>query len=74
MRSIHSSSNDYARYEIFAGLFESVCLACNRLLGISKNIRGLDILEKAHRCPHCQAVQTPAIKNTATAAGTSKVA
>lgn len=44
------SSQDFARFEVFTGIFESVCLSCNRLLGVATKVRGLDILEKAHEC------------------------
>ena len=46
-------TNDFGRFQVFTGLYETVCLACHRPLGISKNVRGLEILEKAHKCPKC---------------------
>jgi hypothetical protein len=39
-----------ARSEVIAGLYETVCLVCHRLLGVSKDMHGLDIVEKAHKC------------------------
>ncbi len=49
------STNDFGRFQVFTGLYETVCLICHRPLGISKNVRGLEILEKAHKCPKCSA-------------------
>lgn len=48
-------TNDFGRFQVFTGLYETVCLICHRPLGISKNVRGLEILEKAHKCPKCSA-------------------
>ncbi len=46
-------SKSFARYELFAGLFESVCMSCHRLLGVSQDVRRLDIVENAHKCMNC---------------------
>jgi|NGEPerStandDraft_6_1074524.scaffolds.fasta_scaffold27887_3 hypothetical protein len=44
------SSEDFARSEILSGIHETVCPLCSKLLGFSKDVRGLDILEQAHQC------------------------
>ena len=49
MRAIDSSKN-FARFEVFAGLYETVCLGCHRLLGVSQNMKKLEIVEHAHKC------------------------
>jgi hypothetical protein len=64
MRAISSSEN-VARFEVFAGIYETVCLGCNRLLGGSKDLRGLDILEKAHKCTQSHAGVPCATKSAA---------
>ena len=44
------SSEDFARFEVLTGIHETVCPRCSKLLGFSKDVRGLEILEKAHQC------------------------
>jgi hypothetical protein len=44
------SHEDFARSEVLTGIHETVCPICSKLLGFSKDVRGLVILEKAHQC------------------------
>ena len=44
------SPSEFARFELRPDLFESVCLHCLKVLGTSSKLRGLTILEGAHRC------------------------
>jgi hypothetical protein len=41
---------DFTRFEVLTGIHETFCPRCSKLLGFSKDVRGLDILEKAHQC------------------------
>ncbi len=58
------SSENFARFQVTTNLLESVCLKCFKVLGTSSHIRGLAILEGAHRCPE---VKSPGRRDKAAA-------
>ena len=51
LKRLLPTSIDFARFQLKSNLLESVCLNCSKVLGTSSHVRGLNILEQAHRCP-----------------------
>lgn len=54
LRRVLPSSENFARFQLTSNFLESVCLNCYSVLGTSSHLRGLAILEYAHRCPNAK--------------------
>ncbi len=52
LKRVLPTSLDFARFQLTSNLLESVCLSCFKVLGTSSHVRGLSILEHAHKCPN----------------------
>ena len=54
LKRVLPSSENFARFQLSSNFLETVCLHCYNVLGTSSHLRGLAILEYAHRCPRAK--------------------